>query len=49
MSDIGKYLLVEKGLRGRISYITKRNAKENNKYIIFMTLKNSQHLYHTFT
>ena len=33
ISDINKYLFIEKGLRERISYITKRYAKVNNKYI----------------
>ena len=33
ISDIDKYLFIEKGLRGRISNIAKRNAKPNNKYI----------------
>ena len=33
MSDINKYLFIEKGLRGGISYIAKRYAKANNKYI----------------
>ena len=32
-SDIGKYLSIEKGLRGEISYIAKRYAKANNKYM----------------
>ena len=31
ISDIGKYLSIEKGLRGGISYITKRYAKANNR------------------
>ena len=33
ISDIGKYLLIEKGLSGEISYIPKKYAKANNKYI----------------
>ena len=33
ISNIGKYLFIEKGLRGGVSYIVKRYAKTNNKYI----------------
>ena len=33
ISDIDKYLFVEKGLRGEISYIAERYAKANNKYM----------------
>ena len=33
ISDIDKYLFIEKGLRGEISYIAKRYAKGNNKYM----------------
>ena len=33
VSDIDKYLFVKKGLRGGISYIAKRYARANNKYI----------------
>ena len=33
ISDIDKYLLIEKGSRGGISYIAKRYTKANNKYM----------------
>ena len=33
ISDIDKYLFIEKGLRRGISYIAKRYGKANNKYI----------------
>ena len=33
ISDIDKYLFIEKELRGGISYIAKGYAKANNKYL----------------
>ena len=32
ISDTDKYLFIEKGLRGGVSYIAKRYAKANDKY-----------------
>ena len=33
ISDIDMHLLIEKGMRGGISYIAKRHSKTNNKYM----------------
>ena len=33
ISDIDKYLFIEKGLRGGIYFIAKRYATANNKYM----------------
>ena len=49
ISDIYKYLFIEKGLRGGIFYIAKIYAKANNKYMNDYNPKSSQHLYHTLT
>ena len=34
IANINMYLCIEKGLRGGISYIAKRYARANNKYVI---------------
>ena len=44
MSDIDKQLFIEKGLNGGISYIAKRYAKANNKYMKDYDPKNRQNL-----
>ena len=49
ISYIDKYLFIQKELRGGISYIAKRYAKANNKYMNDYDPKSSQHLYHTLT
>ena len=33
ISNVGMYLLFEKGMRGRIYYISNRCSKTNNKYL----------------
>ena len=33
ISDVDMHLLIEKGMRGGISYIAKRYSKANNKYM----------------
>ena len=33
ISDIGKYLFIEKGTRRGVSYIAEKYAKANNKYM----------------
>ena len=33
ISGTDMYLFIEKGMRGGISYITRRHSKANNKYI----------------
>ena len=40
ISDIDKYLFIEKGLRGGIFYIAKRYAKANSKYMNHYDPKN---------
>ena len=54
ISDIDQYLLIEKGTRGGFSYIAKRYAKANNKYMsdyesnkqsIFITYFDKNNLY----
>ena len=44
ISDIDKYLFSEKDLRVGISYIAKRYAKANNKYVNDYDSKNRQGL-----
>ena len=47
ISDIDKYLFIEKELRGGISYIAKRHSKANNDIVQIMIKLNHQHLYLT--
>ena len=52
ISDVEKYLFIEKGLRGGISYFAKRYAKSNNKYRNDYDSKKQSafiSLYHTLT
>ena len=49
ISDIHKYLFIEKGLRRGITYIAKRYTKANNKQMNDYDPKSRQHLYHTLT
>ena len=53
-SDIGKYLFIEKGTRQGVSYIAKRYAEANNKYmndydleklLTFITYSDKNNLY----
>ena len=44
ISDIDKYLFIEKGLRGGISYIVKDMQKQIINTQKVMILKNRQHL-----
>ena len=44
ISQIDKYLFIEKGLRRGVSYIAKRYVKANNKYIKNYDPKNRQNL-----
>ena len=49
ISDINKYLFIEKGLRGGFLTLLKYMLKQIINTWMIMTLKNSQHLYHTLT
>ena len=45
---IDMYFCIEKGLRGRISYIAKRYARANNKYMKnYDSIKPLIYIYHT--
>ena len=46
ISDADMYLLFEKGMRGGVSYISKRYSKANKKYLKFYDPKQeSKHIY----
>ena len=42
ISDVDKYLLFEKGMRGGVSYISKRYSKANNKYLAWCDPKKTK-------
>ena len=47
ISDIGMYLFIEKGLRGRISYVCKRDTEANSKHMKnFDSTKPSKYITH---
>ena len=47
ISDIDKYLLIQKGLRGGMSYLLKDIVKQIMNIAQIMIKINHQHLYHT--
>ena len=53
ISDAHIYLFFEKGMRGVVSYISKRYSKANNKYLIVLstydTKQKSKHNMHIHT
>ena len=46
ISDIDKYLFIEKGLRRGISYIAKRYSEVNNKYMKYDPTKSSKYIWY---
>ena len=49
ISDVEMYLFLEKGMRGGVSYFSKRYRKGNNKYLTSMNLKNRLNILHIWT
>ena len=47
ISDSDMYLFFEKGMRGGVSYISKRHSKANNNYLKLMTQSKNQNILYT--
>ena len=49
VSDVDMYLLFEKGMRGGVSYISKRFSKASNKYLTTHYSKKIQSIFYSYS